>query len=543
MLGDNSEKSKNPLKKAMRRRNAKTVNFAAPTYIEASDVEYSTDEDDEHGDFFDDETETVESEDGETQEHNDDIVVEPLRPKSQKEKPAEQAEGTPDKQEPERASAEPPRTSEDSLDSEGMPPTLPSMSPRSDLRISTETTVSRSRNGTVRNTDSFFKDDTAEPKKISLTPNLLRDESSNNILANEWADGRGSFESIEKSSSASEKPLKEEKKRKEKKPGMLSGLFKRKDKRSKSTDEDDEPLSPGESTFRASPQPKTSIESLGQESRAKPQKQAGNKLQKQPPATMSPTSPSSTTEQTRDASGQSLRQVPSLEAGSLEDARGAARSPASQPSPSKEVYATPLESRDPFASPVDSPSTENQRVSSERTVKGQASLTSPPQKFAAPTAKGRSDQNAESPVDVSPLEGHIPISAPGLTPDTSHRGQSVSPLSPPSSPETDANDFKDTGATHGSLDTLSVDTPTWSDASLRSYLDEENDIRDLFIIVHDKTNIPPAGPDHPVTGRLFKEESKRLKEMNTQLDEMLVKWMYQRNRPSSTIRSLQNSSA
>lgn len=47
MLGDNPERSKNPLKKAMRRRNAKTVQFTAPTYFEASDVEYSTEEEDE----------------------------------------------------------------------------------------------------------------------------------------------------------------------------------------------------------------------------------------------------------------------------------------------------------------------------------------------------------------------------------------------------------------------------------------------------------------------------------------------------------------
>ena len=47
MLSDNSEKSKNPLKKAMRRRNAKTVQFAAPTYVEASDNDYSSD-DEEH---------------------------------------------------------------------------------------------------------------------------------------------------------------------------------------------------------------------------------------------------------------------------------------------------------------------------------------------------------------------------------------------------------------------------------------------------------------------------------------------------------------
>jgi len=44
MLGDTAEKSKNPLKKAMRRRNAKTVQFAPPTYVEASDYDYSSDE-------------------------------------------------------------------------------------------------------------------------------------------------------------------------------------------------------------------------------------------------------------------------------------------------------------------------------------------------------------------------------------------------------------------------------------------------------------------------------------------------------------------
>ena len=30
----------------------------------------------------------------------------------------------------------------------------------------------------MRNTDSFFKDDSIEPKKINLTPSLLRDDSA-----------------------------------------------------------------------------------------------------------------------------------------------------------------------------------------------------------------------------------------------------------------------------------------------------------------------------------------------------------------------------
>jgi len=49
MLGDNPERSKNPLKKAMRRRNAKMVSFAAPTFHEASEVDWS-DSDDELAD-------------------------------------------------------------------------------------------------------------------------------------------------------------------------------------------------------------------------------------------------------------------------------------------------------------------------------------------------------------------------------------------------------------------------------------------------------------------------------------------------------------
>ena len=52
MLGDQAEKSKNPLKKAIRRRNAKTVTFTAPTYVEASDIDYSTEEEDVEGDYY-----------------------------------------------------------------------------------------------------------------------------------------------------------------------------------------------------------------------------------------------------------------------------------------------------------------------------------------------------------------------------------------------------------------------------------------------------------------------------------------------------------
>lgn len=45
--------------------------------------------------------------------------------------------------------------------------------------------TARSRNGTLRNTDSFFNDDTAETKKISITPSLLRDDSNSDRFKSE----------------------------------------------------------------------------------------------------------------------------------------------------------------------------------------------------------------------------------------------------------------------------------------------------------------------------------------------------------------------
>ena len=96
--------------------------------------------------------------------------------------------------------------------------------------------------GTIRNTDSFFKDDTAEPKKLSLTPSILREETaSGSPRSSESRDksipSQDSFEQIEAPSSIDKaekmEKLKEDKKRKDKKPGMLSGLFKRKEKKLK----------------------------------------------------------------------------------------------------------------------------------------------------------------------------------------------------------------------------------------------------------------------------------------------------------------------
>lgn len=177
MLGDNPEKSKNPLKKAMRRRNAKTVQFAAPTYVEASDVDYSTEEEEEgERDFF------TQDEDGtEPQSQEQDIISDDGAATES----TNAGEAAPDAQmaiDP-RVDAPRPITTADKTQSidQDIDRTGESVS-RS--RWNHPLTCaghdsSTSRNGTVRNTDSFFKDDGVETRKINLTPSLLRDDSSN----------------------------------------------------------------------------------------------------------------------------------------------------------------------------------------------------------------------------------------------------------------------------------------------------------------------------------------------------------------------------
>ncbi|KAF2873810.1 hypothetical protein BDV95DRAFT_605286 [Massariosphaeria phaeospora] len=244
MLGDTAEKTKNPLKKAMRRRNAKTVQFAPPTYVEASEYEYSSDEDGD-GDLFGGADPTQVQAQAATEkaepERDGDLQVQPLNVNGVKRDP----EGT--------AEADGRGSTEDSIR------TAVDAERASDEMFDRPLDPKVSRNGTMRNTDSFFKDENTETRKITLTPNLLRDDSSTSTTGSRE---RGpSLESLEKNGFADK--VKDEKKKKEKKPGMLSGLFKRKDKKTKgsgldSVDSDVEKQS--EEFGRSSPQSKLSDE-------------------------------------------------------------------------------------------------------------------------------------------------------------------------------------------------------------------------------------------------------------------------------------------
>lgn len=339
---------------------------------------------------------------------------------------------------------------------------------------------------------------------------------------------------------------KDDKKRKEKKSGMFSGLFKKKDKKSKATGDEveDSEKHSGESS-RSTPPPKASMESISPEQQSskapatQPLRQPG-RLQKQQARAMSPTkadresaAPDSA-QGGGDQAGLSLRRVASHEEDSTgQDPRGTSSSPTIPSSPSKDLASSQVRSMtSPTGPSTSEPSNERWQESYNREGMSNSSVVSPPQRFQPRLGPEYQGQGMESRINVSPLEELAQNGVPGMTSNISPREHSVSPLSPPQSPGADIREPGPTEMRAGSFDSDS-EALTWSDASLRSYLDEHNDIHDLFVIVHDKSNIPPAGPDHPITGSLFKEESRRLKEMTKSLDEMLVDWIGRRTQNST----------
>ena len=560
MLGDQAEKSKNPLKKAIRRRNAKTVTFTAPTYVEASDIDYSTDEEEVEGDYYGQNGQQEQN--GEQQElgpEEDEIVaVEPLKPR------AELREVKPDSTDADDARGE----------TNGK---VSSDTARTSDEIFEGKLESKSRNGTVRNTDSFFKDDTVETRKITLTPNLLRDDSSTSTRTSNDSKEmkqRPSLDKLEKdavSDKKKDKKDRKDKKEKEKKPGMLSGLFKR--KKSNLQDEDIEDILSGKRSTenpRASPVPsKDSEEMVSVEDQAPSQTQEiqrhPSKLQKQPRQEMSPSrkpglgreaktmelqqaptferapaperappaesvqapsmrlvQPDISTEepmqQARELSPELTRgptptQIASKEqksVGTISKMLRSASSGSSDPKPVKTKKAKSRVELDDFdSSPEHSPVEEPVRAPSkqnQRPIPG-----SFPDSYIATPQNERSnameERLSESPVQISPFtpsHSHPPA----LMVDSSSQEEPASPVSSPSPELIDADDAREKKGPGSS--TTSTSTATWSDAHLRTFFDDDADIKDLLVVVYDKSGVVPAGPDHPITGNLFREENAKL---------------------------------
>ncbi|KAI1941256.1 protein phosphatase regulator [Ophidiomyces ophidiicola] len=520
MLGDNAEKSKNPLKKAMRRRNAKTVTFASPVYFEPSDIDYSTEEDAD-GEFLEEQEDEDGAENSDAQVNREEsgtgnINVEPLRSKLQADGGMNAKE-----EESQRQSLEQDVDTEQPSNQQGKSPCLILREHCANVFLD-DFKHGRSRNGTLRNTDSFFKDDTGETKKISLTPNLLRDDATETAsIDSKEMKTRGSFETL-----VSEKG-KDDKKRKEKKPGMLSGLFKRKDKKSKAEDEaDDNPEKISEESSRSSTDRKMSIESLKEESRSPKQQVVSRQLSKLTKQASEPVSqPMESVSSTNTSIAPSVRAIIPESKEGVSELRIRPSDMKQEPS-----YNPPLD-RDPTSTisapprtdsihyslqPIDAADKPSEIPIALSSTKVENMLIAPPVISSrpavqeAPVDRYRSDDAAVLPKEQAPPEEDVYStgSVPPPSSDPLETSQSKSEL----------NDIMETAP-------APTPSPVWNDAGLRAYLEDGSDIRDLLIIVHDKSNVLPAGPDHPITGNLFREESKALNEMSSRLDEMLAGWL------------------
>jgi hypothetical protein len=123
-------------------------------------------------------------------------------------------------------------------------------------------------------------------------------------------------------------------------------------------------------------------------------------------------------------------------------------------------------------------------------------------------ASAAAERLSESPVQVSPVDmSHT--NPPALMGDSSSQEDHPSPVSSPSPEMIDVDELHEK---KGSIDSRSTptSTSTWSDAHLRTFFDDDADIKDLLVVVYDKSGVVPAGPDHPITGNLFRTENAKL---------------------------------
>ena len=392
---------------------------------------------------------------------------------------------------------------------------------------------------------------------------------------------------------------------------MLGGMFKRKDKKSKSQDKElEESEKTSSEASRNSPQPKESLESLTQETRGaklmqQPNKQA-SKLQKSPPTKLSPKSsynlrePSSArpisaeeesphipepsrappsvsdsnesmhivhpesdivTEDTAPALNfnppiQSYDNSPQAESprGGRRETSSPFRDPPhfspSEPKPERVQRARNRMPMDDF----DSTSSEDEPTEQALSERGSQEESERHLAIARDaqhddhqgasvlrTAEPAKERLSESPIEVTPphefqqipsQEPHRPLhQPPPLMVDTSSQEDpSISPTSPLSSPELVEAPSEHTVREVTPASTAQSSTPTWSDASLRAYLEDDSEIRDLLVVVHDKSNIKPARRDHPIVKNMYREENRKLGEISNRLDGLLGDYLARKSR-------------
>lgn len=578
MLGDTAEKKQQTFKSPIRF-GRKTVTFTSPTYHDYTEIDdYSSDEED-LDDLFAGSTTTAKQDQQQEQKKDRDPAstisiieddsseetarVEPLKPRSNKEV---------------KMAMEPSKV--DTVEEEDE-----TRSSEEILFDNRQEGPSRSRNGTVRNTDSFFRDETVETKKITLTPNLLRDDNQprpSQDSTTKDIKSRGSLDKLDKelmSDKEKKKHQDKSRKEKEKKPSAIRSFFSRKD-RKKSVDDDDESFGKRSMDIVSEPRDSESIEEVASPDR-QPQRST-SKLQKQlprteaspgkggetsstmelaaylaesrvndvsnvPPASMRIVNPE--TQETHEvpsnsqSGGDSAKVRSSSAAAQHDDTKALARalgrsaSTGGEPRATKTVQPRPLMDLDELSSSdEDDVSQPTNRTTPEQPVekKPEGGLRPQlpgafPDSFDATTkpnastaaGQGQKDRLSESPVQVSPVNTTRP---PALEIDTSSQeGRSSSDVP---SPELIPGDE----TPKDSSSTKSAKEAGWDDEKLRAFFDDGEHVRDLLMVVYDKTDVEPVSKDHPVVSGMFREQNAKLAEITTQLDNMLGDWLARKQR-------------
>lgn len=550
MYEDTLEKPKNPLRRAMRRRGQKQVTFTDPTYRDAPVYDWSSEEEDgEEGDMAVNGAHEDGSQNGTDHADDEDEITASNGTANGKAVLSQNGQELQDDLESESTL----RASEESFEK------------RKNIHIPV---ISLSqfigtRNGTVRNTDSFFKDDTIETKKISLTPKLLSDDSGSTTTV--WT-----TDTVKERASSSfdldkSDRLKEDKKKEKK--GVLS-IFKRskKDKKSKYMDTDAISSRTSSEVSRESPVQEAPLQRKNSKGKLQktpnPQAQAQAQVVKGLNGTnavqpLEQNTNRSVTEAISESNSRprSPEKPAPIRLGGVRTPTGdgSVRSPTTQPITS--ILSKPFQAQ---ASPTQHLDT-NGRLS-ESPVHVTAADAEPPalvrdsddsddvrsyQETPSPQMPGTTlldtshiERQATSGMHHSPISptspqlgiaSGIPSALSRMAPQQPARNAPVQPngssplMNFPTSSQVDRN-----GST--STTTSTPSTPVWSDASLRAYLDESgtSDIRDLLLLTRDTTGLVPVSADHPLMAGLYLEERGKLKELDATLDGLLGTWLEKR---------------
>ncbi|KXT01548.1 hypothetical protein AC578_6361 [Pseudocercospora eumusae] len=595
MLSDNSEKSRNPLKKAMRRRNAKTVQFAAPTYVEASDYEYSTDDEEQMIEPYGDEKPAEDDKKEESQAEPEEAKKsEPVHPEAERRSSTGSNRASFDR---EQAATAAQALTEAGVTGDGLKLAdktgeygydIDAISPPT---VSVEAAPLKSKR--TRNTDSFLKDESIETRKITLTPGLLREENASTKSPSSDSTRSNSLDVVTKTLSPTEQQLplskkdakKKEKEEKPKKGGMLSGLFKSKKKDKKSKDEPGEPDSEKASTElqrespRASPLPSGTNSPIDKSAISAPIALKNDTKQIAPE------------EASRDSSKESSEGfVAELEGSAVahematpdqEDSE-AQRKIEAQMAQQAQQEKGGLSAITNMLKPADKESKpkkvkrSKERVPMDDFDSPPVDAKDDPMDEAESSSQERGERLSESPVEISTntfMHGtesiHIPM--PGALPDETDDEEPESLTSSPSIIEHPAEPIEEEGELVEDNDPtptarspqpfsqeqskplsvqpkrgLSTDSSTtsssssarpsprpsptvsqqaWSDDSLKAWLEDGSEVRDMLVMIHDKSGVKPAPADHPLMSDLFVEQRKGVQNMMGQLDGLLGSYL------------------